>query len=242
MIVINILCAIILYIAAYFLFYIICSLCVNKNKEYNKVNKFYRVILNHAAFIATKILRIKIHISGKEKLSENQSYLFVSNHRSNLDPILSWYAFKEHNIAYISKIENFSVPIFGNIIHRCCFLPIDRKEPAKAIHTINKAAEYLQKQEFSIGIYPEGTRNRNKELLPFHNGVFRIAQKSSAPIVVFSIRNTDDVNKNYPFKSTDVYIDILDVIPVDEIKGIRTNILGDRIKDTIANHLNKKAL
>lgn len=242
MIVINILCAIILCIAAYFLFYIICSLCVNKNKEYNTVSKFYRSILNHASFITTKILRIKLHISGEDKILENQNYLFVSNHRSNLDPILSWYAFKKHNIAYISKKENFSVPIFGKIIHRCCFLPIDRTDPSKAIHTINKAAENLQKNEFSIGIYPEGTRNRNKELLPFHNGVFRIAQKASAPIVVFAIRNTDLVNKNYPFKSTHVYIDILDVIPVHEVKGIRTNILGDRIKGTIANHLNQEAL
>ena len=55
---------------------------------------------------------------------------------------------------------------------------------------INKAASLLEKRELSVGIYPEGTRNKGEEMLPFHNGVFKIAQKSKTPIAVLAIKNT----------------------------------------------------
>ncbi len=77
----------------------------------------------------------------------------------------------------------------------CCFLPIDRENPRKAIPTINRAAKLLKEQEVSVGIYPEGTRGKDCRLLPFHNGVFKIAQKAEAPIAVLSITGTEKYPK-----------------------------------------------
>ncbi len=220
-------------VALWFVFYIICSLFVDIKKEYTENSRFYRAILNGATALAAKVLRIKVYYSGKEKLSKNQNYLFVSNHRSNLDPILSWYVFKEYNIAFISKPENFHVPIFGRIIHRCCFLPIDRTNPFGAIETIKKAAALLKNKEISVGVYPEGKRNSDKEMLPFHNGVFMIAQKANVPIAVVSIENTDALSQNYPFKRTKVHIDVLEVINAESLKGKRTNLIGDQVRQIL---------
>ena len=77
-------------------------------------------------------------------------------------------------------------------------------------------------------------------MLPFHSGVFKIAQKSNTPIAVVSIKDTDKVNKNIPFKSTIVKIDVLEIISPEELKGKRTNIIGERIRNILEKELNKK--
>lgn len=122
--------------------------------------------------------------------------MFVGNHRSNFDPIIEWLVLKPWDIAFISKGENFKIPFFGRIIRKCCFMPIDRENPRKALRTINKASDLLQSGEVSIGVYPEGTRSKTGELLPFHDGVFHIAKKAGTPIVVMSIRGTEQIHKN----------------------------------------------
>ena len=143
----------------YVLFLGVCALLVSPDKTYEKNSPFYRFLLESATAVAIKLLRIRIHVSGMEKIPKDEKVLFVSNHRSNFDPLITWNALRPWKIAFVSKPENFKVPFFGRIIRKCCFLPIDRENPRKAIVTINKAAKLLKKQEVSIGIYPEGTRS-----------------------------------------------------------------------------------
>lgn len=218
----------------------ICALFVNPKREYEKNNRFYRFILDSATAAAMKLLRIRVHISGIEKIPKDEKVLFVSNHRSNFDPIVTWYALKKWKIAFVSKPENFKVPFFGRIIRKCCFLPIDRENPRKAIVTINKAAKLLKKQEVSIGIYPEGTRSKSYQLLPFHNGVFKIAQKAHSPIVVLSICGTEEIAKQTPFTPTDVYLDVLEVFPGENIKEMKTEIIGMMVRHLIATNIEKR--
>jgi len=109
----------------------ICALFVNPKREYEKNNRFYRFILDSATAAAMKLLRIRVHISGIEKIPKDEKVLFVSNHRSNFDPIVTWYALKKWKIAFVSKPENFKVPFFGRIIRKCCFLPSTGKIPGR---------------------------------------------------------------------------------------------------------------
>lgn len=88
-----------------------------------------------------KVLRIRVYTSGLEKIPKNQKLMFVGNHRSNFDPIIEWLVLKPWDIAFISKGENFKIPFFGRIIRKCCFMPIDRENPRKALRTINKASD-----------------------------------------------------------------------------------------------------
>ena len=159
----------------YVLFLTVCALLVDTKKEYEHDSPFYR-----------RLLYGHIHVDGMEKLPKDGRFLLVCNHRSNFDPILTWQVMKERNLAFVSKAENFRIPIFGRIIRRCCFMAIDRENPRNALLTIEKAAKLIASDEVSIGIYPEGTRSKECVLLPFHNGVFKIAQKASVPIVVAS--------------------------------------------------------
>lgn len=238
MIVLKLLGVVVSLVLLYVLFLIACSLFVNPKKEYDTHSNFYRTLLNGATAIAIKIMRIRLHVTGLDKIPiDTKKLLFVSNHRSNFDPILTWHILKRWTPAFVSKASNFKIPVFGRFIRKCCFMAIDRDNPRNAIKTINKAAELLKKGEVSIGIYPEGTRSKNCELLPFHNGVFKIAQKADADIVALTVSGTEKIHKRYPFKHTDVYIDVLDVISAKNGKEMKTEILGAKIKEEFNHHL-----
>lgn len=218
----------------YVLFLGICCLFIDPGKEYERNSRFYRFLLDSATAAVIKLLRIRVHISGVEKIPEDTKVLFVSNHRSNYDPIITWYVLKKWKIAFISKSGNFRIPFFGRIIRKCCFMAIDRENPRKAILTVNKAARLLQRQEVSVGVYPEGTRSKNCQLLPFHNGVFKIAQKAQVPVVVLSITGTEKIAGRTPFRATDVYLDVLEILEGEYIKETKTEVIGTTVHHLIA--------
>lgn len=221
----------------YILFLTVCSLFVNPKKEYENNSRFYRFLLNSATMAVLKILRIKVHTTGIEKIPTDVMPLFVGNHRSNYDPIIQWYILKKWQIAFISKASNFKIPFFGRFIRKCCFMAIDRENPRKALDTINKAAKLLERQEVSVGIYPEGKRSKDCKLLEFHNGVFKIAQKANVPVVVMAISGTEKIHKNIPFRRTDVYLDIVDVISAESVKAMKSADIGMQVRTSLENNL-----
>lgn len=238
MLILQIFVALLSLVLLYILFLAVCSLFVNPNREYENHSDFYRSLLNGATAIAIKIMRIHLVTTGLDKIpSDTKKLLFVSNHRSKFDPIVTWHILKKWKPAFISKASNFKVPIFGRIIRKCCFMAIDRENPRNAIKTINKASNLLKNEEVSVEIYPEGTRSKTCELLPFHSGVFMIAQKADADIVVLTVSGTEMVHKNYPFHHTDVHFDVLEVIPSQMVKNTRTELLGAHIRSLMKEHL-----
>lgn len=222
------------------LFLAICALIVDKNKEYSTDSPFYRFLLDGATSFSVRLLGIHVHTSGLELLPENERFLLVGNHRSNFDPILTWYVLKEQKLAFISKPENFRIPIFGRFIRKCCFLPIDRENPRNAVKTIHAATDLLKTDTVSIGVYPEGTRSKNGQLLPFHNGVFKIAQKAGVPIVVVAIQGTEQIHKNIFRRRTHVQFTIADVIPAEDVVKSRTAEIGQRVKKALSVMLTDK--
>ena len=224
----------------YVLLLAVSALLVDPESEYDREDPFYRFLLNSATVLGIVLLRIRVHASGIERIPRDAKILFVENHRSNFDPIVTWYALKKWKMAFISKPENFRIPLFGRIIRKCCFLPIDRENPRNAIVTIQKAAALLEKGTLSVGVYPEGTRSKTRELLPFHNGVFKIAQKAGAPIVVLCISGTENISKNTPFRPTDVYLDVVGVFSGEEIKTAKTEQIGTMVRHLHVTNLIKR--
>ena len=241
MLAVYIFCGVIGLIATVLLFLTVCMLFVSPKKYYEKDSKFYRFLINLAAAVACWGGRLRLHITGKELLPTERRILYVGNHVSNYDPIITWHAFPKAKLSFISKASNFKILYFGRYIRRCCFMDIDRENPRNAIVTINRAAELLKNQEVSVGVYPEGTRSKSTELLPFHNGVFKIAQKANVDIAVVSLIGTENIHKNFPWRKTDVYVDVLEVIPADEIKGLKTEIIGSRVQALLLENKRKRA-
>ena len=227
-------------IVGFVLFVIISGLLVNTKKEYDTHSKFYRFLVNVVTWLTLTFSRVRIHVTGKD-LVPDTNMLFVGNHRSNYDSLVTWQVFKKWNVAYISKDSNFKIPVCGRLIRKCCFLAIDRENPRNAIRTINKAAELIHKEDISFGVYPEGTRNKSYQgLLPFHNGVFKIAQKANVPVVVVAIHGTEKIHKNAPWHHTDVYLAVLEVMSAEFVKENSTAAIGDQVQQLLLAHLENK--
>jgi len=224
---------------AYILLIIVSAAFVKKH-EYEKDSRYYRFLLHSSTFIGMRLIGIKEHTNGLEKIPKDSRFLLVCNHRSKFDPILTWDILRDRDIAFISKPENFSVPVYGNLIRKCCFMGINREDPRLALTTLKKAAELMKRGEVSVGVYPEGTRNYGDELLPFHNGVFKSAQLAGVPIVVVAMRGTDDIRKKAPWKRSDVYFDVIEVLDANYVKNTRTTEIGERVRKDIESVMEKR--
>lgn len=226
------LCVIVLYIGLL----VVSALLVDDKKEYDRNSRYYRWLLNSSTAIGMWLLRVRIHVSGLEKIPQDTRFLLVGNHRSNFDPLVTWLVFRKYDVAYVSKEANFHIPVFGRLIRKCAFMAIDRENARNAMKTIRHAADLIRRDEVSIGIYPEGTRSKDCVLLPFHNGVFKIAQKADVPIVVAAIRGTQNIHKQYIRKVTDVYVDIIDCIPAEAVH-VNTHVIGERVYTDLGRFL-----
>lgn len=211
-----------------FLFLFVCGLFVDARKQYDRDSKFFRALLDGSSTVILWCLGVRYNIVGEEKFPAAGNFLFISNHRSNYDPIIQWTVFKRYKLSFVSKKENFKIPMYGRIIHRCCFMPIDRQSPRKAMETVNRAAKLLTGTENSVGVYPEGRRSKECRLLPFHSGVLKIAQKAGKPIVVSTIEGTENIFRNIRrFRKTTVTIKILETIDAGRVKSERTPELSE---------------
>lgn len=216
---------------------LIITAFVDVRKPCTRRHGFFRFITAITVGGVLSIARVRTHVSG-EKLPECR-FLLVSNHISNFDPMICMVKFRKKEIAFVSKPENFKIPVAGPFIHMSSFLPIDRENPRNAMRTINAAAKLITDDCASVGVYPEGTRSKTGELLEFHNGVMRIAQKAHAPIVVATIKNSEKIARNFPLRHTDVYLNIAKIIAPEEYDGMRYNELGDMIRNIMIDSLKK---
>ena len=88
----------------------------------------------------------------------------------------------------------------------------------------------IKDDKASIAVFPEGRTNRTADpLLPYRCGVFKIAQKANVPIVICSLVNSRAILRNMFRKHTEVWLDVLDVIPAEELAGKTTIEVGERV-------------
>lgn len=226
-----------LWFGLYIIFVFIWSLFLNKKKEINKPSRFYSGMVRQTAIQLAFLSNSRAHVTGLEKIPHDQKFLIVSNHTSNFDHIYILKEIKHFPLICVTKPENENIPICGPFIHRAGYIKIDRENDFKALSSIVKATNYIKNDIANICIAPEGTRSKNGELLPFKPGAFKIATKSGAPIVIVSILNCNLIHKNFPFKRTNVYFDVIDVIGKDQYENMSTVELSERVREEIKKQL-----
>jgi 1-acyl-sn-glycerol-3-phosphate acyltransferase len=74
-------------------------------------------------------------------------------------------------------------------------------------------------------------------MLPFHNGVFKIAQRAKVPLVVLSTAGTEKISQNMPWHRTDVTLKVCRVIPADEVTESTTAQLSDQVREILTQEL-----
>jgi 1-acyl-sn-glycerol-3-phosphate acyltransferase len=129
---------------------------------------------------------IHYRVDGAENLPRDRAAVYCSNHESNIDPPLLFDALHPRmHILYKHEIDR--IPVLARAFRMGGFIPIDRSKKESAIQSIELGAESLRAGN-SFLIFPEGTRSRTAELLPFKKGGFVMAIKAQAPIVPVAVQ------------------------------------------------------
>lgn len=179
---------------------------------------------------------VRVILKGGEKIPAEPSVI-VSNHRSMFDPMVMIKALPKRNVVFVSKIENFNIPIAWRFFASAGFLPIDRDNAMKALREIRRGVKMMQTDGIDVGIYPEGTRSKTGELLPFKSGAFLMAQKSGAPVVVMVTRNTADIAHGFPLRMKRVELEVLEVLDAETVRSMSLDGLTERVRNRIASAL-----
>ena len=144
-----------------------------------------------AALAGTKLI-----VRGKENIPADNAVLFVGNHRSYFDIVLTYPIFPRVT-GYVAKKEMTRYPLLVNCMLNIHCLFLDRDNIKEGLKTILNGVEEV-KSGVSLCIFPEGTRNKvNDTLLPFREGSFKIAEKGGVPVVPMVIVNAADVFEDH---------------------------------------------
>jgi 1-acyl-sn-glycerol-3-phosphate acyltransferase len=129
---------------------------------------------------------ISFRLVGGERLAGGRAAVYCANHQSNVDPPILFEALHPRmHILYKHEIDR--IPILARAFRLGGFIPIDRRNRDSAMRSIEAGARALR-DGHSFLIFPEGTRSRTDELLPFKKGGFVMALKAGAPIVPVAIQ------------------------------------------------------
>ena len=190
---------------------------------------------------------VKLTVIGEENIPKDTAVLFIGNHRSYFDIVLT-YARCRGLTGYVAKKEMLKIPLLSRWMKFLHCLFLDRSDVREGLKTILTAIDKV-KSGISIMIFPEGTRNKNEselDLLPFHEGSFKIATKSGCPIIPVSINNSSALFEDHlPYvKKAPVIIEYGEPIYVKELPKEQQKFVGRYVQDIIVETLkkNKSAL
>lgn len=131
---------------------------------------------------------IEVELRGLEHLPASPAVL-VGNHQGMFD-ILVLLGHLDPPPVFVAKHTLFWIPLFGQAMRAVGHIPVNRSHPDKAIASIQRGTQKLQKHGDHVVFFPEGTRTRNGQLLPFKKGAFVFAIESQLPLVPFAIEGS----------------------------------------------------
>ncbi len=134
---------------------------------------------------------IRLRVLGAEHLI--QGAVYACNHSSNIEPPAIFLALRPlfPRLRIVYKAELRKLPVLVWVFDAAGFVPLERSNPDQSRPAIERAASALREGN-SFVIFPEGTRSRTGELLPFKKGGFLMALKAQAPVVPVAVSGGRD--------------------------------------------------
>jgi len=160
----------------------------------------------------------QVRVSGRRKIPWKRPCMLVSNHQSMLDILVLYHLFAPYK--WVSKKENFSIPIIGWLMRLNDYVEIDRKKKEAIVKMMKKSARFLREGN-SLMMFPEGTRYPGGSLGPFKDGAFKLALETGVDIIPIVL---DGTARALPKKGailtgfTRIRVRVLDHIPFESLK------------------------
>jgi 1-acyl-sn-glycerol-3-phosphate acyltransferase len=142
--------------------------------------------------IAMALLGIRVVVVGREHIQRQRAALYCVNHASNVEPPILFAVLREltPGLKVVYKAVLRKLPILGRGFDVVGFVPIEREHRERATQAIDKGVDTVRAGH-SLLMFPEGTRSRTGELLPFKRGAFVLAIKGQVPVVPMAIYGAD---------------------------------------------------
>ena len=154
------------------------------------VSFLYRMAM-WGAWTGVRLAGVKIEPVGLEKIDATRTYIFMSNHTSNLDPPILLPLIPRRT-SVMAKKELFSYPILGDTMRIGDLVPVDRGNRDAGIAAVRAAAAVIR-QGINMTIYVEGKRSFDGKLLPFKKGPFYLAMECGVPVIPVTIVGTHEI-------------------------------------------------
>src|SRR6266516_159421 len=151
------------------------------------IRPLYRVGM-WAAFTGVRLAGVRVQTVGLDQLDRTKTYVFMSNHVSNIDPPLLL-PLIPGRVSVMAKKELCQIPSLGKAMRMASLVPVDRGNRDAGIAAVRDAAEVV-KQGIHMTIFVEGHRSFDGRLLPFKKGPFYLAEQCQVPVVPITISGT----------------------------------------------------
>lgn len=197
-------------------------------------NRSSLAIVNWAFRCCLKITGVQLTVLGEENVPTDVPVLYVGNHRSYFDILLT-YTRVPRITGYVAKKEMEKIPLLSIWMRNLQCLFLDRDNIKEGLKTILTAIDKI-KSGISICIFPEGTRNKTPDtFLPFHEGSFKVADKTGCPIVPMVINNSADIYEDHlpKIKKTRVVLEYLPPVYIRDLPKEDRKRVGALVEEQI---------
>jgi len=141
-----------------------------------------------SARTGVRLAGVRVKMVGFEQLDASRTYVFMSNHVSNIDPPLLLPRIPGRT-SVMAKQELFKIPILSKAMRMASLVPVNRGDRDAGISAVRAATEVV-KRGIHMTIYVEGHRSFDGKLLPFKKGPFYLAEECHVPVAPITISGT----------------------------------------------------
>ena len=195
---------------------------------------------NTGVRVAFAIVGIRVRLIGREYLRPDRAALYVANHSSNIDPPAVFTALRalQPALRTVYKAELRKIPVLVWVFDVAGFVPIERANREQSLPAIDGAAQALASGA-SFFMFPEGTRSKTGELLPFKKGGFLMAIAAQVPVVPVTVSGGRDAMRKGSMVIHPVIITI-ELGPPIETRGLTQadrDALSRSVREAVASRL-----
>ncbi len=156
-------------------------------RPFDRSHRVYHAMMRSWSRVLLKLLRVRVEVTGLDRVDRSKAYIYLANHSSYLD-IIAIGAVLPGGGLFVYKEELTKVPVWGWSLRASPFIMIRRADPRDAMRSIERAAGEIREMGESVVIFPEGTRSADGRVQPFRRGGFLLAAKTGVPLVPLAIR------------------------------------------------------